>query len=147
MDFKHYQVSFISKQSTKKNFPFALYPISICLQAWGKKITLSITELPLFHRSISQLLFFLKLPWWLRGWSACLQCVKPWFDPWIGKIPWRRKRQPTPVLLLRNPMEGGAWCRLLSMGSRRVGHDWATSLLAIKQQHFLIRSLWYSSSK
>ena len=21
------------------------------------------------------------------------------FDPWVGKIPWRRKRQPTPVFL------------------------------------------------
>jgi len=21
------------------------------------------------------------------------------FDPWVGKIPWRRKRQPIPVLL------------------------------------------------
>ena len=27
-----------------------------------------------------------------------------------------------------NPMDGGAWCRLLSMGLQRVGHDWATSL-------------------
>ena len=26
------------------------------------------------------------------------------------------------------PMDGGAWCRLLSMGSQRVGRDWATSL-------------------
>ena len=25
-------------------------------------------------------------------------------------------------------MDRGAWCRLLSMGSQRVGHDWATSL-------------------
>ena len=25
-------------------------------------------------------------------------------------------------------MDGGACCRLLSMGSQRVGHDWATSL-------------------
>ena len=25
-------------------------------------------------------------------------------------------------------MDGGAWCRLQSMGSQRVGHDWATSL-------------------
>ena len=23
----------------------------------------------------------------------------PGFDPWVGKIPWRRKWQPTPVLL------------------------------------------------
>ena len=27
-------------------------------------------------------------------------------------------------------MDGGAWCRLLSVGSQRVGHDWATSLLS-----------------
>ena len=24
------------------------------------------------------------------------------FDPWVGKIPWRRKWQPTPVLLPQN---------------------------------------------
>ena len=24
---------------------------------------------------------------------------------------------------LENPMDGGAWCRLLSVGSQRVGHD------------------------
>ena len=39
------------------------------------------------------------LPWWLRGYSVCLQCGRPGFDPWVGKIPWRRKWQPTPVLL------------------------------------------------
>ena len=22
-----------------------------------------------------------------------------WFDPWVRKIPWKRKRQPTPVFL------------------------------------------------
>ena len=26
-----------------------------------------------------------------------LQCGSPRFDPWVGKIPWRRKRLPTPV--------------------------------------------------
>ena len=39
------------------------------------------------------------LPWWLRGESICLQCERPGFDPWVGKISWRRKWQPTPVLL------------------------------------------------
>ena len=23
-------------------------------------------------------------------------CSRPWFDPWIGKIPWRREQLPTP---------------------------------------------------
>ena len=26
-----------------------------------------------------------------------LQCGRPEFNPWVGKIPWRRKWQPTPV--------------------------------------------------
>ena len=30
------------------------------------------------------------------------------FDPWIGKIPWRGKWQPTPIFLLENPMDRGA---------------------------------------
>ena len=28
-----------------------------------------------------------------------VQCGRPRFDPWIGKIPWGRKWQPTPVFL------------------------------------------------
>ena len=39
------------------------------------------------------------LPWWLRWLSICLQYRRPGFDPWVWKIPWRRKWQPTPVLL------------------------------------------------
>ena len=31
--------------------------------------------------------------------SGCLQCGRPGFDPWVRKIPWRRKWHPTPVLL------------------------------------------------
>ena len=30
--------------------------------------------------------------------SAC-QCRRCRFDPWVGKIPWRREWQPTPVFL------------------------------------------------
>ena len=30
--------------------------------------------------------------------SAC-QCRKHRFDPWVGKLPWRRAWQPTPVFL------------------------------------------------
>ena len=27
------------------------------------------------------------------------QCTRHRFDPWVGKIPWRRKRQPSPLFL------------------------------------------------
>ena len=67
------------------------------------------------------------LPWWLRQWSVCLQCGSPRFDPWVGKIPWRRKWQPTPVLLPGEP-HGLRSLGGYSPWGRRVGHDWATSL-------------------
>ena len=33
------------------------------------------------------------------GKRVCLHCGTPRFNSWVGKIPWRRKWQPTPVLL------------------------------------------------
>ena len=35
----------------------------------------------------------------LRRSSVCLQCGRPRLNPWVRKIPWRSKWQPTPVLL------------------------------------------------
>ena len=37
---------------------------------------------------------------WLRGESVCLQGRRPGFNPWVRKIPWERKWQPTPIGLL-----------------------------------------------
>ena len=44
--------------------------------------------------------------------SACvsLQHGRPGFNPWVRKIPWRRKRQPTPVFL---PGESHGWRNLV----------------------------------
>ena len=35
----------------------------------------------------------------LSGKKSACQCRRHRFNPWVGKIPWRRKWQPTPVLL------------------------------------------------
>ena len=32
--------------------------------------------------------------------KICLECRRLGFNPWVGKIPWSRKWQPTPVFLL-----------------------------------------------
>ena len=34
-----------------------------------------------------------------------LQCERPGFDPWVGKISWRGERLPTPVFSLENSMD------------------------------------------
>ena len=39
------------------------------------------------------------LPRWLSGKESACKCTRCGFDPWVRKIPWRRKWQPTPVFL------------------------------------------------
>ena len=42
------------------------------------------------------------LPWWLSGKEPACQRRRhksSRFDPWVGKIPWRRAWRPTPVFL------------------------------------------------
>ena len=40
-----------------------------------------------------------ELPRWYSGEESTCQRRRCWFDPWVRKIPWRRKWQPTPVFL------------------------------------------------
>ena len=56
-------------------------------------------------------------------------------DPWIGKTPCRRKQQPTPIFLPRNPTDKGVWWAMLHGSLKCVGHD-----LVIKQQQTVIFS-------
>ena len=49
------------------------------------------------------------LPWWLRGKESACQCRRHGFYPWVRKIPWRRKWQPTPVSCLESSMDREAW--------------------------------------
>ena len=45
------------------------------------------------------------------------------FDPWVRKIPWRRKWQPTPVFLPGESCGQGIFDRQQSMESQRVRDD------------------------
>ena len=40
-----------------------------------------------------------RFPWWLSDKESACQCKKCRFNPWVEKIPWRRKWQATPVFL------------------------------------------------
>ena len=65
------------------------------------------------------------LPWWLSKEAAC-QCrrhKRHGFDPWVGKIPWRRAWQPTPVFLTGESLWTEEPGGLQSMWSQRVRYD------------------------
>ena len=40
------------------------------------------------------------------------------FNPWVGNIHWRRAWQPTPVFLMENPMDRGAWRATVHGGTK-----------------------------
>ena len=44
-------------------------------------------------------IYTLNFPGGSDGKAVCLQCGRPGFNPWVGKISWRRKWQPSSVLL------------------------------------------------
>ena len=52
----------------------------------------------------------------------CVQGRRPTFDPWVGKIPWRRNWQPTPVSL-PGESHGERNLGYCSQWGHRVGHD------------------------
>ena len=65
------------------------------------------------------------ITWWLSDKESACQCRRRkrcGFYPWVEKIPWGRKWQPTPVLL---PARSHGQRRLMgySPWSRGVGHD------------------------
>jgi len=49
--------------------------------------------------------------------------------PGLGRFPGEGNGNPLQYSCLENPMDGGAWCRLLSMGLQRVRHDSDFTLL------------------
>ena len=53
------------------------------------------------------------LPWWLSSKELPCQCRRHGLNSWVRKIPWRRKWQPTPVLL---PGKFHGWGSLIGYG-------------------------------
>ena len=61
------------------------------------------------HLQIWHSHFVFSFPKWLSSKEYACQCRRCGFDPWVGKITWRRKRQPLQYSCLGNLIERGAW--------------------------------------
>ena len=81
---------------------------------------------------IGALIFLGGLPRWLSGKESICQWRRWGLDPWVGKIPWKRKWQPTPVFLPGKSPWTGETGRLQSMGSQRV----TTELLSTRSTSY-----------
>ena len=59
------------------------------------------------------------------------RCKRCGFDPWVGKTPWSRKWQTTPVFLHGKSHGQRSLAGYKSMGSQRVRHKWAQHMYFI----------------
>ena len=95
---------------------------------------LPLTECLFYGRNFCMLPYIIYgLPRRLSGKESVCQCRRAGFGSWVGKIPWRRKWQPTPVFLPgkfhgQRSLVGCSPC-----GRRRVEHN-----LVIIQQPYII---------
>ena len=84
---------------------------------WGSSESVCLTSLPYHIDIFSQLLkswallYYKGLPWWLSVKKSACKCRRCSFDPWSGKILWRRKSRSNPLRYscLGISMDRGAW--------------------------------------
>ena len=81
-------------------------------------------------------------PLWLSCLRIHLQWRRPRFDPWVGKIPWKRSWQPTPVFLPGESHGQRSLAGYSPWGHKRVWHDWATNTFTFNPT----RNEWVRSS-
>ena len=109
-------------------------PFLLCLTACGILVPWSGIEpgssalRPLDHQGISRCLSVYQVSLVAQCWRIHLQCkryrrVK--FDPWVGKIPWRRAWLPTSAFLPGEFHEQRSRGGLQFIGLQRVRHDWS----------------------
>ena len=65
--------------------------------------------------------------WWFRVKRICLRCRRCMFDPWVGKIPWRREWQTHSSILAGKCHGAGS---LQSMGVTK-SQTWLSSMAPI----------------
>ena len=88
-----------------------------------------------FKKGLWQLLWWPRgSPRWLHGKESTCQWRRLRFNPWVGKIPWRRKWPPTPVFLPGKSHGQRSVMGYSSWGRKRVTHD-----LATEHAHWLSR--------
>ena len=72
---------------------------------------------------------------WSRIYLQCRRRRRCEFDSWVGKIPWRRKWQPTPVLLPEKSQGERSLVGYDPWGHKRVRQDWSDLARAYTHTH------------
>ena len=80
----------------------------------------------------------IRLPWWLSGKEQAYQCRRHRCDPWVRKIPWRRKWQPSLVFFPGESHEQRSLVGYSLWGCKRVRQDLATKQQGVRHYSKLL---------
>ena len=128
--------SLLKHMSIKSVMPSSVIPFSSCLQTFpASGLHQCSLQLPQSWMFICMILH--REDWshtytcrWYSGKESACQCRRHrrhGFKAQAGKIPWRRKWQPTPVFLPGKSHRQRSLGRLQSMGLQRIGHNLVTT--------------------
>ena len=78
--------------------------ITIWKKGWWQCVQDTLSLRIIMRFLIRSLMCSGELPWWLSGKESACRCRRRGLNPWVEKIPWRRKWQPTSVFLPRKSL-------------------------------------------
>ena len=90
--------------------------VCVCVHIYIYEILYRYQSISIFKHQDSNI-YYKGFPGSSDGKESALQCRRPEFDPWVGKMPWRRAWQPTSVFLPGEPPWTEEPGGLQSMGS------------------------------
>ena len=109
-------------------------------RSWSRMAELCCSQIPDPTLWVNKRLLFFGLPRWCSGTESSCQCrrhKRRGFDPWVRKIPWRRKWQSTPVFL-----PGKSHGRRGLVGYHPWGHKESTQLSVCTHTHTQTHTLF-----
>ena len=117
---------------------FLLTMLNFFLQAFNSKQLSIFPNIDLLFSFYKIVLLFLRggLPWWLSGKESACQNRGCRFDPWVGKIPWRRKLKPTPVFLPGKSNGHGSLAGYSPWDHKKVGCNSVTKQIIFEMWYF-----------
>ena len=76
----------------------------------------------------------------------CTRHKRHGFDPWVGKMPWRRNWQSSPVFLPGKSMDRGAWQAIIhGVAKSRMQlstHTWMSSQIHGNRKQNVVARIW-----
>ena len=110
-------------QARKRKFDKSLHTVATNLDS-GVRLPLKSW---LYHLLAMTFRVNYIIHWWLSGKESACQCRRHRFDPWVDKIPWRRKWQATLVFLPGKSHGQRSLVGYTLWGGQRVRHNLATN--------------------